>query len=314
MRYFLRKTGILVITLVLVSIITFGMFQILPGDPVQVMLGIDAEPAKIEALREQLGLNAPLPTRYVNWVIGLLHGDMGRSYKYARPVSDVLIQRIEPTAMLALMTLLITVLVGIPLGIFLARNAKKWFGGLISGAAQLGLAIPSFWVGIVLILIFAVKLNILPSGNYVTWSKSPSGCIRSLLLPSIALSFGTVATVTRYLRNTLLDQMSMDYVRTARSKGLKEFTVVFRHVLKNALIPVLTIFAMMVTDILSGSIIIETVFHIPGLGSVITASITSRDLPLIQSTVMYIAALVVVINTVVDLLYAVIDPRIRISR
>lgn len=314
MRYFLRKTGILVITLVLVSIITFGMFQILPGDPVQVMLGIDAEPAKIEALREQLGLNAPLPTRYVNWVIGLLHGDMGRSYKYARPVSDVLLQRIEPTAMLALMTLLITVLVGIPLGIFLARSAKKWYGGLISGAAQLGLAIPSFWVGIVLVLVFAVKLNILPSGNYVTWAKSPSGCIRSLLLPSIALSFGTVATVTRYLRNTLLDQMSMDYVRTARSKGLKEFTVVFRHVLKNALIPVLTIFAMIVTDILSGSIIIETVFHIPGLGSVITASITSRDLPLIQSTVMYIAALVVVINTVVDLLYAVIDPRIRISR
>lgn len=314
MKYFLKKTGILILTLMLVSIITFGIFQILPGDPVLVMLGVDADPAKAEVLRGQLGLNDPLPLRYINWVTGLLHGDMGRSYKYARPVKDILMQRIEPTFILAMMTILITAVVGVPLGIFLAKSANKWYGSLISGVTQIGLSIPGFWFGIILILIFAVHLDVLPSGGYVKWDKSAADCIKSLLLPSIALAFGTTATVIRYLRNTLLDQIDMDYVRTARSKGLSERKVIYIHVLKNALIPVLTIFAMLVTDILSGSIIIETVFQIPGLGSVITASITSRDFPLIQSTVMYIAALVVIINTVVDLLYAVIDPRIRIGR
>lgn len=314
MKYILKKTGILIITLILVSIITFGVFQILPGDPVLVMLGVDADPAKVEVLRGQLGLDAPLPLRYLNWVIGLLHGDMGRSYKYARPVKDILMQRIEPTVILACLTILITAFIGIPLGIFLAKSAKKWYGAVISGVSQLGLSIPGFWFGIILILVFAVYLGVLPSGGYVKWEKDPVACIQSLLLPACSLSFGTTATVIRYLRNTLLDQMDMDYVRTARSKGLAERRVIYGHVLKNALIPVLTIFAMLVTDILSGSIIIETVFQIPGLGSVITASITSRDFPLLQSTVMYIAALVVIINTVVDLLYAAIDPRIRIGR
>lgn len=314
MKYVLKKTGILIVTLILVSLITFGVFQILPGDPVLVMLGVDADPAKADVLRGQLGLDIPLPLRYLNWVTGLLHGDLGRSYKYAMPVKDVLLQRIEPTVILALMTIGITAAVGIPLGILLAQHDKKWYGGLFAGLSQLGLAIPAFWFGIVLILLFAVHLQILPSGGYKSWSANPSDCLQSLLLPSVALSFGTTATLIRYLRNAVLDQIDMDYVRTARSKGLTERTVVYIHVLRNALIPVLTIFAMLITDILSGSIIIETVFAIPGLGSLITASITSRDFPLLQSAVMYLAALVVIINTIVDLLYAWIDPRIRIGR
>ena len=293
MKYYLKKLAVLFVTLFMVSLITFGVFQILPGDPVLVMLGVDADPAQADILREKLGLTAPLPVRYLQWVTGLLHGDMGTSYKYSRPVSMVLAQRIQPTVILALLTITITVLVGIPLGIRLARDASRWYSGFLSGLTQLGLAIPAFWFGILLILIFAVHLN--------------------LILPAVALSFGTTATVVRYLRNTLLDQMSKDYVRTARSKGLKERTVIYRHVLRNALIPVLTIMAMLVTDILAGSIIIETVFSIPGLGSIITASITSRDFPLLQSTVMYIAALVVIINTAVDILYSVIDPRIRVK-
>ena len=308
MKYYLKKLAVLFVTLFMVSLITFGVFQILPGDPVLVMLGVDADPAQADILREKLGLTAPLPVRYLQWVTGLLHGDMGTSYKYSRPVSMVLAQRIQPTVILALLTITITVLVGIPLGI-----ASRWYSGFLSGLTQLGLAIPAFWFGILLILIFAVHLNLIPAGGYVRWEKDPGECIRSLLLPAAALSFGTTATVVRYLRNTLLDQMNKDYVRTARSKGLKERTVIYRHVLRNALIPVLTIMAMLVTDILAGSIIIETVFSIPGLGSIITASITSRDFPLLQSTVMYIAAIVVIINTLVDILYSVIDPRIRVK-
>ena len=313
MKYYLKKLAVLFVTLFMVSLITFGVFQILPGDPVLVMLGVDADPAQADILREKLGLTAPLPVRYLQWVTGLLHGDMGTSYKYSRPVSMVLAQRIQPTVILALLTITITVVVGIPLGIRLARDASRWYSGFLSGLTQLGLAIPAFWFGILLILIFAVHLNLIPAGGYVRWEKSPAQCIESLILPAVALSFGTTATVVRYLRNTLLDQMSKDYVRTARSKGLKERTVIYRHVLRNALIPVLTIMAMLVTDILAGSIIIETVFSIPGLGSIITASITSRDFPLLQSTVMYIAALVVIINTAVDILYSVIDPRIRVK-
>ena len=291
MKYYLKKLAVLFVTLFMVSLITFGVFQILPGDPVLVMLGVDADPAQADILREKLGLTAPLPVRYLQWVTGLLHGDMGTSYKYSRPVSMVLAQRIQPTVILALLTITITVLVGIPLGIRLARDASRWYSGFLSGLTQLGLAIPAFWFGILLILIFAVHLNLIPAGGYVRWEKSPAQCIESLLL----------------------DQMSKDYVRTARSKGLKERTVIYRHVLRNALIPVLTIMAMLVTDILAGSIIIETVFSIPGLGSIITASITSRDFPLLQSTVMYIAALVVIINTAVDILYSIIDPRIRVK-
>ncbi len=313
MKYYLRKLLILAVTLILVSLITFGVFQILPGDPVLVMLGVDADPAQADVLREQLGLNAPLPVRYLQWVAGLLHGDMGTSYKYSRPVRSILVQRIQPTVILALLTIAITVCIGIPLGIRLARSASKWYGELISGLTQLGLAIPGFWFGILLVLLFAVHLDILPAGGYVRWEQSPGECLESLIMPACALSFGTTATIIRYLRNTLLDQMNMDYVRTARSKGLSERLLVYRHVLRNALIPVLTIMAMLVTDILAGSIIIETVFSIPGLGSIITASITSRDFPLLQSTVMYIAALVVVINTAVDILYSVIDPRIRVK-
>lgn len=313
MKYFIKKIIILIVTLFLVSIVTFGVFQILPGDPVLVMLGVDADPAQAEQLREQLGLNNPLLQRYGDWIVGLMHGNLGTSYKYSLPVMDLLKDRIQPTVILTIMAILITIAVGLPVGIWVARYSAKWYANLVSGISQLGLSIPSFWYGILLILIFAVRFNVLPSGGYTTWAEDPVECIRSLLLPSIALSFGTTATIIRYLKNTLLDNINMDYVRTAKSKGLTEKEVVYKHVLRNALIPVITMLAMLITDILAGSIIIETVFSLPGLGSLMTTSISSRDFPLLQSAVMYVAMIVVALNTIVDILYGVIDPRIRVK-
>ena len=311
MKYLIKKICTLVITLFIVSIITFSVFQILPGDPVLVMLGVDANPAQAEQLREELGMNESLATRYAEWVQGFIKGDLGVSYKYSLPVSDLLVARIQPTVILTALVIIITIVVGLPLGIWLARHSKKWYTAVISGFSQLGLSIPSFWVGILLILVFAVKLKILPSGNYVQWEDDAVGCLKSLILPAIALSFGTTATIVRYLKNTLLDNVGMDYVRTAKSKGLSNKTIIYKHVLRNALIPVITMLAMLITEILAGSIIIETVFSLPGLGSLITTSINSRDFPLLQSAVMYVAAIVVVINALVDILYGVIDPRIR---
>lgn len=314
MKYLVRKILTLVIILCAVSIITFGVFQILPGDPVLIMLGVDADPAQADLLREQLGLNAPIMTRYLDWISGFVQGDLGISYKYSLPVAGLLIQRIQPTVILALYAITITVVVGVPLGIWLARNDSKWYANIVSGLSQLGLSIPAFWFGIVLILILAVNLGIMPSGGYTEWQENPVQCLVSLTLPAISLSFATTATVIRYLKNTLLDNINMDYVRTAMAKGLTHKAVVYKHVLRNALIPVITMLAMLVTDILAGSIITESVFSIPGLGSLMTASISSRDFPLLQSAVMYVAAIVVIINTLVDILYGVIDPRIRQSR
>lgn len=313
MKYFIKKLVTLVITLFFVSIITFGVFQILPGDPVLIMLGVDADPAQAEQLRQQLGLNDPLISRYFNWVGGFVKGDLGTSYKYSLPVSDLIKQRIQPTVILAIFSILITIVIGVPVGIWLARHSDKVFPNIISGLTQLGLSIPGFWIGIILILIFAVNLGIMPSGGYTPWEANPGKCLKTLTLPAIALSFGTTATIIRYLKNTLLDNINMDYVRTARSKGLTEKAIVYKHVLRNALIPVITMLAMLVTDILAGSIIMETVFSIPGLGSLMTTSISSRDFPLLQSAVMYVAAIVVIINTIVDILYGIIDPRIRVK-
>lgn len=313
MKYFIKKICILIATLFIVSIITFGVFQILPGDPVLVMLGVDADPAQAEQLREELGLNDPLPQRYFDWVSGLFKGDLGTSYKYSLPVSDLLSNRIQPTVILATLAILITIIIGLPVGIWIARRSNKWYANIVAGFSQLGLSIPSFWFGVILILIFAVNLGVMPSGGYVQWSTNPIQCIRSLILPAVAISFGTTATIIRYLKTTLLDNINMDYVRTAKSKGLTDKSVVYKHVLRNALIPVITMLAMLVTDILAGSIIIETVFSLPGLGSLMTTSISSRDFPLLQSAVMYVAAIVVIINTFVDILYGIIDPRIRVK-
>lgn len=313
MRYALRKAITFVITLFLTSLLTFGVFQILPGNPVDIILGVDADPLQAEALTKELGLDLPMWQRYINWVTGALHGDLGNSIRYQVPVGKLLADSLPVTISLALLSIAITVLFVVPVSIYLAKNHKKHTATFLSSLTQLGVSVPSFWVGILLILIFSVTLGWLPSGDYIPFTQDPLGSLRTLILPACAIAVGTSATVIRYLKNTILDEMSADYVRTARSKGMTANRVLYRHVLKNAMLPALTILGMLIVDVLGGSVIVENVFNLPGIGRLLTSGVGNRDFPLVQGIVFYLAMTVLVINLIIDLLYTVIDPRIRLD-
>lgn len=313
MNFYIRKIFSLLTTILLVSLITFLVFQILPGDPVMIILGPDADPLQAQAMRESLGLDAPLLVRYIDWIKHAIIGDLGLSIRYNQPVSQLILSRIPVTTSLAFMSLFITLAIGLPLGTYIARKNDSLLGKVVSICSQLGLAIPSFWTGILLILLFSVTLGLLPSGDYMPISESLIGWLSRIILPSISIAIGTSAVLIRYLRTAMLDESTKHYVQTARSKGLSEKAVYTKHIFKNALIPTITILGLLVVDILGGSIITENVFNIPGLGNLIVSSINSRDLPLIEGLVLYLATIVVTFNFLVDILYAIVDPRIRIS-
>ncbi len=314
MRYYIRKVAALISTIVLVSVLTFLVFQILPGDPAQIVLGVDADPHQLAELRKTMGLDRPAAERYVTWIKDALTGDFGTSLRYQRPVADIVAERLPVTLSLSIMTLGLTLLIGLPLGIYIARTDGKFVSMLLSVMTQVGLAVPSFWLAFILILLFSVTFKMFPTYGYVPWSEDPAGAFKSLFLPSLALAVPGIAVVIRYLRNTLLDQLRMDYVRTARSKGLREPAIMYRHLLRNSLIPVLTIIGLLIADTLGGSIVVENVFALPGLGNLLVTSIGTRDLPLLQTLVLYIAIIVVLINFAIDILYKAIDPRIRLKR
>jgi len=313
MRYIIKKLLSALLTLFLASVITFSIFNILPGDPAQVILGIDASDQQLEQLRETMNIDAPPLYRYIEWLNNIFKGDLGISYKYQTQVSSLISQSLKVTLQLSFFSLILTVLISIPFGLLLVslRNKKSFIP--LSLLSQFGMSIPSFCVAIFLIGIFTVKLRILPSIGYTSFSENPLQNIRSLLLPSFSIAIGASSIVVRYLNTSVQQQLKKDYVRTAYSLGLNEKTVLYHHVLRNALIPVITIFGLIIADILGGSIIIENVFSLPGIGKLITSSITSRDLPLIQALVLYLSFLVIVVNFIVDVLYKIIDPRIRIE-
>lgn len=314
MRYALKKAAAFIVTLALVSVLIFGVFQILPGNPVDIILGVDADPLKAAALTEQLGLDKPMAERYFDWAAGLVTGDLGDSIRYQVPVGQLLADSLPVTVSLALLAIGITVLLVVPIAVYLAKNNGKPSAMFLSSVTQLGVSVPPFWVGILLILLFAVTLNVLPSGDYTPFSEDPAAWLRSLILPACAIAVGTTATIIRYLKNTILDQMGFDYVRTARSKGLSQKQVLYRHVLKNALLPAVTVLGMLIVDVLGGSVIVENVFSLPGIGHLLTSGVGNRDFPLVQGIVFYLAVTVLLINLLVDVLYTVIDPRIRLRR
>lgn len=313
MKYFIRKIVGLFVTIILVSLVTFGVFQILPGNPAYIILGVDADPLQIEALTESLGLDLPLYQRYFNWVKGVLQGDLGTSIRYQQPVSELIASGLEVTAGLTVMSMILTVAIGVPIGIWLAGHSEKKYSVGVSMLSQLSLSIPSFCMGIFLINIFSVQLKWFPTISYVSWSEDPLGSIRSLFLPALSISLGSSATLIRYIKVSVTNQKKQDYVRTAYSKGLNKRQVMYGHVLRNSMIPVVTILGMTVADILGGSIIVENIFSLPGIGRLISVSINSRDLPLIQGLVLYLAVIVVICNFVVDIVYSLIDPRIRVK-
>ncbi|MGE7945296.1 ABC transporter permease [Lysinibacillus sp. NPDC093688] len=312
MMYMIRRFILLITTILLVSIITFGVFQILPGDPVRTMLGTEADPTQIENLRSELGLNRPLYEQYTDWMKGLLTGELGNSIRFSMPVKDLLFDRLPVTMSLAGLTLLIVLLISLPLGMFAARRQNRFSDMSLSTVTQVGMAIPSFWLGMILILYVGLQFSFFKISGYIPWTQSVGGALSTLVLPALTIAIPQIAVNFRYVRTAILEQVQLDYVRTIRSKGMSEQNVMYKHVLKNSMIPILTVFGLIMAEVVAGTIIVEQVFSLPGVGQLLITAISNRDFPLVQGIVMYITVAVVMINFMVDILYSVLDPRIRL--
>lgn len=302
-----------IVTLFIVSVIIFLVFNILPGNPAQAILGIDADPAQIASLEKKLGLDKSLIQRYSEWLWHIFHGDFGMSYKYDEPVMNVIASRLPVTVSLTVLSFVMTVVIGVPLALLIARYEGSAFSTIMSIMSQLGISMPSYWLGFILIYIFAYKLKIFPTFGYVPIEYNWVDSLKSLFLPSLAISIANIAVIIRYLSNSVSEQLSQNYVDTAIVKGASKNRILYKHVLKNGSLSVITIMGLIVADTLGGSIIIENVFALPGLGSLLNTSVETRDFPLIQSLVMFIAMIIIFSNLLVDILYQVIDPRIKVG-
>lgn len=312
MKYAVKKIGVLIITLFLVSFITFFAFSVIPGDSAIASLGTDATPEAIEALREALGLNDPLPARFFSWLKDCLKGDFNYSTQFNQPVAQLMKDKLPVTLTLAGLSFIIILVIGIPLGIYTARKEGTIIDKIIMYLNQTFMSIPSFFLGIVLTLIFGIILKWFTPGGYIDYSKDVVGFLKYLIIPSVAIAIPKIAMVVKFLRSSILRETRLDYVRTAYSKGCKEDYVTYKHILKNAMIPVVTFLAMVLADVLAGSIIVEQVFNIPGLGRLLVTAIGNRDLYVVQAIVLYIITSVVVINFIVDIIYQCLDPRVRV--
>ncbi len=309
--FLVRRLITLVLMLFLASAVIFTVLFVLPGDPAQVVLGINATPETLANVRAKLGLDRPPWVQYAHWVLGLLRGQTGRSIQYDLPVFELILERMAVTGPLAVMAILIAVLFSIPLGIYAARHQSRPGDLAVMGLTQIGLAVPEFWLGILLMMLLAVRLGWFASGGFPGWSTDFWGSLKALLLPATALGLIRAAILTRITRSSMLEVLREDYLRTARAKGLGEHAVVYVHGLKNALIPVVTILGLQVGQLLAGAIIMENVFYLPGLGRLVFQAIGQRDLPVVREVVLFMAAMVILVNFFVDVAYAKLDPRIR---
>lgn len=311
MTYFLfRRTLGFVLTLLTVSVVVFAVMNVLPGDPALTILGIEATDEALDALRRQLGLMDPVHVRYLNWISGALRGDFGTSHSFRVPVAELIVERLPLTVSLAISGMVVTVILALILGVGAAANHGKPGDWGVMFLAQIGIAVPSFWLSILLVLLFAVTLRWLPPGGFPGWSD-PVAALRSLILPTAALALVQGAVLARVTRSSALEVMRLDFVRTARASGFSRRRVLWRHVLPNALVPIVTIVGLQFASLVTGTIVIENVFYLPGLGRLIFQSISNRDLPTVQALVMLFAAIVVTVNFIVDVLYVLIDPRLK---
>ncbi|MEQ8449536.1 MAG: ABC transporter permease [Nitratireductor sp.] len=306
-----KRIAVGLMTLLVASMVVFAVLEIVPGDPAQLMLGMNATEEALAALREQMGLNQPVVTRYLGWVGGLLVGDFGRSFTYSSPVIELVAERAVVSLPLALMALILSTAIAIPVGLFAAARRGKPADTLAMGAAQFGVAVPNFWFALILIYVFAVWLRLVPAGGFSGWENGLLSGLRALLLPAIALALPQAAILARVTRSALLEVLGEDYIRTARAKGMPRKAVLWRHALRNAMIPVLTILGLQFAFLLAGTIIIENVFYLPGLGRLVFQAITQRDLIVVEGVVMLLVASVVIVNILVDICYALVDPRLR---
>lgn len=316
MKYIGKKTISLIITLFIVSVATFAAFQIIPGDVVTSILGTEATEEREEQLREELGLDRPVIERYGRWISGVLKGDLGTSYRYSKnmnemmPVTELIGDKLPVTLWLAAISLLFIILVSIPLGVLWAHSSNRYLDALLGVLTQGAMAVPSFFLGVIVIYIFGIILRIFTPGGYIDYTTSFTGFLGYLVFPAISIAIPKIAMTARFLRNAMLSELEKDYVRTAYSKGCGKKRVMYGHVLKNAMMPVITFIGMIIAEVVAGSIVVEQVFSLPGVGRLLISSISTRDFPVVQILVLYIAFVVIIVYFIVDILYRVMDPRI----
>ena len=300
----------LLVTTLIASMVVFLLMQVLPGDPALVILGMNASPDTIAALHKQLGLDQPMWARYIQWISGFFVGDFGNSITYSVPISELLVERIKITLPLALLAMLISGVVAIAIGVYSAAKRGQIGDTVVMGVAQIGVAVPNFWLALLLILLFALRLAWLPASGFAGWADGIWGGLSSLILPALALGLPLAAILGRVTRSAVIETLGEDFVRTARAKGLTRNAALWKHAVPNALIPVVTIIGLQFSFLLAGTIIIEQVFNLPGVGRLVFQAIAQRDLTTVQSLVTLLAASVIVVNFVVDIVYGYLDPRL----
>ena len=315
--FLLRRLATLALTLAVASALVFAVLEVLPGNAAEIILGDTATPESLAALQAKLGLDRPPLQRYADWVFGLLQGQTANSISYDTPTAELIAQRLHVTLPLAVMAMVLTVVCALTLGLYAASHHNRFGDVGVMAASQIGIAIPNFWFAILLILLFAVQLQWVSAGGFPGWSEDDGGGlwagIAALILPALSLAVVQAAILTRVTRSAVLDVLREDFVRTARAKGLTRTQTLWRHVLRNALIPVLTVAGLQFANLVTGTIVVENVFVLPGVGRLVFQAIANRDLLVVRDVVMLLAAVVVVVNFVVDVLYAVVDPRLRVA-
>lgn len=307
----LRRILSLIITLLVVSLGIFTVMNLLPGDPAAIMLGTSASPETLAALRTQLGLDQPMPVRYVAWLFGVLQGDLGRSYTYGVPVAGLIAERLAVTLPLALMAVVLSVTIAVPLGVQAARRHNGVFDAVAGLFSYVSIAVPAFWVGLLMIILFSTMLGWMPAGGFPGWDAGLLAGLQALLMPAVALALPQAGVLTRVARAAVLEVMNEDFVRTALAKGLSERVAIWRHAVPNALVPVVTMLGLQFTFLIAGAVLVENVFNLPGLGRLAYQALAQRDIIVMQNVVLFFSALVILMNFLVDLAYLVIDPRLR---
>ncbi|MEP6798882.1 MAG: ABC transporter permease [Lapillicoccus sp.] len=309
----LQRVGILIASLAASSVLVFAFMAVLPGDPARVALGINASDAAVAQLRQQFGLDRPLLQQYLDWVRGLVTGDLGQSYISKADIGPQITDRFQVTLWLVATSMIVAVLIAVPLGSVSALRHRKPSGLVLSALSQVGVAVPAFLAGIFLITVFAVRLRWFPAGGWTPPVADPAQFVRQLVLPGLSLGLVQGAVLTRYVRSSVLDVQREDYLRTARAKGLMPGAALRRHGFRNAAVPVVTVLGLQLSTLLVGAVVVERVFVIPGLGSLLLDAVAQRDLKIVQDVVMVLVLAVLILNVVVDLLYLVIDPRLRVA-
>lgn len=313
MKTIVKKSITLIITLLIVSLLAFLAFSVIPGDPTAKILGMDASQAQIDALRHELGLDRPVMVRYIEWLTDFLRGDFGVSYKYSMPVSDMLADKLPITALLTIISFLFTIIIAIPLGIWSGSVKNEVLDRINTSVDQIFMSIPQFFIGIIMCFTLGLTFKWFIPGNFVSYTKSWTEFLKYMIYPAFSIAIPRIAMTVKMLRGSIMNELGRDYVRTAQSRGCSRREILSRHVLRNAMIPVITFLAISMAEVMTGSIIVEQVFTIPGIGRLLLTSMMNRDYPVVQAVIVILAAWVVIVNYLADVINQLVDPRLRLQ-